>query len=92
MVVQGSDHSEDFSNKCRETCSKKCGEMCKNLNRRIKTYRYFIDKNYEKLQPEYKFIGGSRSPNGIILHDNYEIGAEYDVVFCKRNVDLQNED
>jgi hypothetical protein len=92
MVVQGSDHSEKFLAKCKETCKKKCEDSCRNLNRRIKTYRYFVDKNYEKLRGEYTFWGGTRTDNGIVLHDNYEIGTEYDLVFCKRNVVLQNED
>lgn len=92
MVVEGSDHSEDFAVKCKDSCKKRCTDMCKNLNRRIRTYRYYVDKNYNDLTLNYTFFGGTRTENGILLHDNYEVGKEYDLVFCKRNVVLQNED
>jgi hypothetical protein len=84
IVVQGSDHSEAFLNSCKENCKKKCVDECKNINRRIKTYRRFVDKNYELLSREYKFWGGMRGDDGIVLHDNYVLGKAYDFVFCKK--------
>lgn len=92
MVVEGSDYGADFANRCKENCKKKCQDSCRNLNRRIRTYRHFVDKNYIHLTINYTFLGGTRTENGIVLHDNYEVGKEYDLVFCKRNVVLRNED
>jgi hypothetical protein len=88
MVVAGSDHSHEFSDECRKKCKKKCTVLCKNLNRRINTYRYFVNKNYGKLTTEYSFFGGTRTDSKVIFHDDYEIGKEYDLVFCKRNLYL----
>ncbi len=91
MVVQGSDQGTAFLNKCKETCRKECGNSCKNINRRIKAYRYFVEKNYDKLMGNYTFFGGIKTEEGVLLHDNYEFGTEYDLVFCKINVNLQHE-
>ncbi len=88
MVVQGSDNSESFVRICRATCRKKCTNNCRNLNRRIKAYRYFLKKNYEQLKTEYFFLGGIRTENGIELDDVYNIVAAYDLVFCKKKLTL----
>lgn len=55
--VQGSDSQEDFKRKCERICKKKCDKFCKNFNRRIKTYRYYVDKNFSELSKEYIFFG-----------------------------------
>ncbi len=84
IAVQGSDHSEAFSDSCKQTCKKKCVDECKNINRRIRTYRNFVDKNYEVLSANYKFWGGIRGKNGVEIHDDYVVGMAYDIVFCKK--------
>ncbi|MBC7552712.1 MAG: hypothetical protein H7257_01905 [Taibaiella sp.] len=91
MVVEGSDHTHDFWDKCKKDCKKNCTDTCKNLNRRIKTYRYFVNKNYATLIKDYSFFGGTREMGTVIIHDDYEIGREYDLVFCKRNISLPYE-
>jgi hypothetical protein len=80
-----------FAEKCKINCKKNCENECNNLNRRIKTYRYFVEKNYDKLKENFTFFGGINTENGITIHDSYEFGIEYDYVFCIRNVSLQNE-
>lgn len=56
--VQGSDSSENFINNCKPNCKKKCKqEECKNINRRIKTYRSFVNRNFEDLSKDYIFFG-----------------------------------
>jgi len=55
--VQGSDSAEDFKSKCEVSCKKKCTDVCKNYNRRIKAYRYYVDKNFTELSKEYIFFG-----------------------------------
>jgi hypothetical protein len=57
IFVQGSDSSHDYFNQCIDTCKKKCVEICKNANRRIKTYRDFINRNFESLDKSYTFYG-----------------------------------
>ena len=49
IIVSGSDSHDEFINDCLPTCKKKCVEHCKNYQRRIKTYRYYVDKNFEEL-------------------------------------------
>ena len=49
IIVSGSDSHDEFINDCLPTCKKKCIEHCKNYQRRIKTYRYYVDKNFEEL-------------------------------------------
>lgn len=55
--VQGSDSTEEFKKNCKIDCKKNCDEICKKFNRRIKTYRYYVDKNFVELSKEYIFFG-----------------------------------
>lgn len=61
--VQGSDSAENFRIKCQVNCKKTCNEVCKNFNRRIRTYRYFVDKNFVELSKEYIFFGFTNREN-----------------------------
>lgn len=67
ILIQGSDSAEDFKVKCEISCKKKCAEMCKNYNRRIKAYRYYVDKNFIELSKEYIFFGLTSSENPSII-------------------------
>ena len=91
VMVQGSDNSEEFINDCKEKCTKKCKENCKNADRRIKTYRYYVNKNYDDLVRDYEFQGGLKMPDGTILLEHYQKEKEYESVFCKKRVFLQYE-
>jgi hypothetical protein len=57
IYVQGSDSEKEFEEECRNSCSKRCDTACKNRNRRIRTYTYFVDKNFKELSKEYIFFG-----------------------------------
>jgi len=93
MMVQGSDNSNEYTEKCKPTCKKKCiNNICRNLNRRIKAYRHYVNKNYEMLQKEYEFFGGLRIAGSRIITEKYEVGKEYDSIFCKKRISLCNED
>lgn len=84
MMVQGSDSSSEFSENCKKSCRKKCDKQCKNINRRINTYRWYVNKNFDDLNKTYTFYGGLKSENGMIIPEEYDIGKEYDSVFCKK--------
>ncbi len=55
--VQGSDSADKFKELCEVNCKKNCENICKNFNRRIKTYRYYVDKNFVELSKVYTFYG-----------------------------------
>jgi len=57
ILVQGSDSNPLFESQCRLTCTKKCDNICKNLNKRIKAYRYYVNKNFVELSKSYIFFG-----------------------------------
>ena len=57
IIVSGSDSHEDFINNCLPDCRKKCVDKCKNYQRRIKAYRYYVDKNFDELCKEFIFLG-----------------------------------
>lgn len=55
--VQGSDSSENYKTNCETNCTKNCNGICKNYNRRIKTYKYYINRNFVELSKSYIFFG-----------------------------------
>jgi hypothetical protein len=55
--IQGSDSADDYKKLCEINCRKKCGCFCKNFNRRLRAYQYYVDKNFEALTKEYTFFG-----------------------------------
>lgn len=72
--IQGSDSEEDYKMKCKTNCSKNCDKECKNFNRRIKTYKYFVDRNFNKLSKEYIFFGYLDGDFVQYVPDNEYIG------------------
>ena len=68
IYIQGSDSSDLFEEECRNSCFKKCADICKNKNRRIKTYTYFVDKNFEELSKEYIFFGFDESKKSFVQY------------------------
>ncbi len=57
IYFQGSDSKASFEKECRNTCSKNCTQICKNKNRRIRIYTYFLDKNFKHFLKDYVFYG-----------------------------------
>lgn len=78
IVVSGSDSHDEFEEKCRSKCERrKClnNNICKKKDQRIKTYRYYIDKNFESLSEEYLFYGKNKSDSSF---SEYVPFVEYD--------------
>ncbi len=57
ILVSGSDSHDNFITQCLPNCKKKCRGACKNYQRRIKAYRYFVNKHFEELVIDYVFSG-----------------------------------
>ena len=55
--IQGSDSNEDYRAQCEPTCTKRCTEMCRNYNRRIRAYKYYIEKHFLELSKKYIIFG-----------------------------------
>lgn len=92
IMVQGSDSSREFTDYCKATCLKGCKEVCRRSNRRINTYRWYVEKNYEQLNDAYTFYGGLRHASGSIAFENFCKGKSYNAVFCaKKEVALMYE-
>jgi len=85
--VQGSDSSKRFKNDCKKICKKGCDtntDVCKNFNRRIKIYRYYINKNFIDLIKEYVIFGytNGKTPTFVqYVPENEYIGI---LVFKKK--------
>lgn len=77
IFVQGSDSSQEYYNECIDTCKKRCVGFCKNANRRIKTYRDFINRDFENLDKSYIFYGAFKANLHFMP---YEAGIEYDAI------------
>lgn len=91
LMVQGSDTKQEYIDKCKEICKKKCADTCRNTERRINTYRYYVNKNYDDLIKEFEFVGGETLADGTITKEIYVKGKKYDTVFCKKRINLLHE-
>lgn len=82
--VQGSDSANDYKSKCEVDCTKNCNEVCKNYNRRIKAYKYYVDRNFVELSKEYIFFGYINGENANFVQ--YVPNSEYIgiLVFTKK--------
>lgn len=83
ITVQGSDSGPVFVQHCKQTCvNKRCvGTTCRKEGRRIRTYRYFVDKNYEELNKTYSFFGYIRALKRRVP---YQAHVKYDAVFVSK--------
>lgn len=81
MVVSGSDSTESFVEKCKLICKKKCINICKNQHRRIRTYRYYVDKNFDLLSEDYSFAGGILGADNQTVLEMYVPFKEYDSIW-----------
>ncbi len=78
IIVSGSDGHDDFINNCKPACKKKCEHTCKNFQRRMKTYTYYIDKNFDELCNEYIFFGRKKNEGNTFVQ--YVPKKDYDDV------------
>ncbi len=67
LFVGGSDSSSMYLVNCKISCSKKCENSCKNQHRRIKVYRYFVDKHFESLSKNYVIFGRNKLKDNTFL-------------------------
>ncbi|HEX8459887.1 MAG TPA: hypothetical protein VF623_00590, partial [Segetibacter sp.] len=79
IFVRGSDSTEEYSENCRKTCTRNCTEVCRKANRRISTYRGYVDKNYDDLSKQYNFRGGFVQHSQIITEE-YKKNIKYDAI------------
>jgi hypothetical protein len=87
IMVAGSDNGAEFTEKCRLSCKKKCGDICKNINRRMNIYRGYVDKNFKELNKEYVFHGGDFDINNQSVTEEYRVGERYSTVFLMKKND-----
>lgn len=90
LSVQGSDSKEGYIQQCRTNCKKSCGpEQCRNAHRRIRIYRNYLNKHFERLNADYSFQGGQRITGNHTFIEPYQVGRSYDsVLVSKNNVSL----
>ncbi|WP_426059969.1 DUF6934 family protein [Hymenobacter sp. B1770] len=82
IAVQGSDSGAEFEIQCRITClNKRCDATCRNADRRINSYRYFLNKNYDELKETYVFSGYIRA---LSQKFPYRPDVKYDAVFVSK--------
>jgi hypothetical protein len=74
LFVQGSDSQANYAVTCRMSCTRGCGVQCHKMDRRIATYRSFINKNLETLAPDYAFYGRTSSDEPF---EDFVKGREY---------------
>jgi hypothetical protein len=67
LYICGSDSIENFKESCLPICKKKCKNFCKKENQRIKTYSYFVNKNFDELSSSYIFFGKNRHTNNTFV-------------------------
>lgn len=78
IIVQGSDNTEDFLNKCRQNCTKKYKDgKCRKFNQRLRIYKNYVDKNYDDLINEYTFYGGYKDELNNSYLEKYIKHKEY---------------
>lgn len=84
LMVQGSDSSSEFINKCRNDCKRRCAKgVCKKAHRRINIYTGFINKNFTQLNRSYRFYGGKWDGNQEFI-EPYSIDSRYKTVLVVR--------
>lgn len=82
IAIQGSDSGAEFEMQCKQTCTnKRCSATCRNADRRIKSYRYFVNKNYDELKESYVFSGYIRA---LQQKFSYMPDVKYDAVFVSK--------
>lgn len=81
LMVQGSDGRPEFVESCKRFCKKQCVEECKNYNRRMHMYSGYVDKNFERLNIDYQFLGGLTVDGKQTILEKYERYKKYDAVF-----------
>lgn len=79
LYVTGSDNEDNdqFLESCKQSCDKNCSIKCKKVNRRIRAYSYFVNKNFHNLSEEYVFFGQQL---GADQFKDYCVGENYKAI------------
>jgi len=77
IFIQGSDSHALFEQECRNSCLKKCQKICKNKNRRIRTYGHFLNKNFKEFSKNYIFFGFNEEEKKFV---SYEVKNKYSAI------------
>lgn len=93
LVVAGSDSRPDFAEKCRLKCVKmKCVDsQCIKQHQRIRNYCNYINKNFDKLNVEYEFEGGTvcEETQSTIV-EPFVRGNNYHIILVKKRIKRGN--
>lgn len=87
IIVQGSDSTQEFLDKCKQNCTKKkCfNGKCRKFNQRLRIYKNYVDKNYDDLIKEYTFYGGFKDEfNNSYLEEYIKYKEYFSVVVEKK--------
>lgn len=79
IYVTGSDNEDNlqFIESCKQSCVKNCSTKCRNVNRRIRTYSYFVNKNFDNLSEDYVFFGQAWDNDSFT---DYCVGENYKAI------------
>jgi|GEM_PF-331330 len=83
IMIEGIDSSLAFEEKCRKDCRRNCTIECKRLDRRIRIYREFLNKDFDELRMDYFFWGGIRNDNSVLV-EPYGTGENYNVILIEK--------
>lgn len=83
LMVRGSDSSAEFEPGCRKNCKRNCTDKCEKLNRRIRIYRDYVNKNFDLLNEDYIFYGGL-DVDGQEGIEDYVPARDYKAVFLRK--------
>jgi len=78
IMVGGSDNHDAFKEDCMANCRKHCTTDCKNFQRRIRTYRGFVEKYFDELCKDYIFFGRMKDDGDVVVQ--YSKGHKYDEI------------
>lgn len=78
IIVQGSDSTQEFLDKCLQNCKKKCKNgKCRKFNQRVRIYRNYVDKNFHDLITDFTFYGGYKDELNNSYLEEYTPYKEY---------------
>lgn len=87
IIVQGSDSTQEFLDKCKQNCAKNCRDKkCRKFNQRLRIYKNYVDKNYDDLIKEYTFYGGYKDEFQNSYLEDYIKYKEYFIIVVEKKI------
>lgn len=86
LFVTGSDNedNEEFIKSCKQSCARNCSLKCRNANRRIRAYSYYVNREFHELSKDYVFFGQTWNSHEFTKYDVKESYRAI-MVFKKKN-------